>query len=108
MKVLETKPITMAQAKNIMVKREKERELGYEQKTALEHLKKFSKLSAKDANKLLEEVSSVFRMSPQTAAKIVNLMPKNADEIRMIFAREKFSLKEDEINKILELVKKYK
>ena len=46
-------------------------------------------------------------MSPETMIKILNLTPKNPDELRMIFAREKFSLKDEEIKKILEIVKKY-
>ena len=46
-------------------------------------------------------------MSPDTLVQILNFLPKNPDELRMIFSREKFSLKEDEIAKILEIVKKY-
>lgn len=107
MKVIETKPVSMAEAKEIMTSLEKEKELNYEQKLALEHLKKFTKLKALDAKKFLEEISSILRMSPETLVQIANIMPKNADELRMIFAREKFSLKEEEINKILEIIKKY-
>jgi DNA-directed RNA polymerase subunit F len=46
-------------------------------------------------------------MSQETVVQILNFLPKNADELRMIFSREKFSLKEDEINKILEIIKRY-
>ncbi len=107
MKILEAKPVTMAEAKELVLGREKEKELGYEQKLALEHLKKFTKLKPQEAKKFLEEVSSVLRMTTETLVQIANLMPQNADELRLIFAREKFSLKEDEIQKILEIVKKY-
>lgn len=107
MKVIETKPISMAEAKEILSSREKKKELTYEQKIALEHLNKFTKLTPEKAKKLAEELSGVLRMSQETLIQILNLLPKNADELRMIFSREKFSLKEDEINKILELVKKY-
>jgi len=107
MKVIETQPVPMAQAKIVMEKREKERELGYEQKLAMEHLKKFTKLSEKDAKKLVEDIESVMKMSPQTVVSIVNLLPKTPDELRLIFTKERFSLKEDEISKILEIVKKY-
>jgi DNA-directed RNA polymerase subunit F len=107
MKVVETKPTSMPEAKEIMQKIEKTKELSYEQKIALEHLKKFTKLKEEDAKKCLEELSKVLRMSPETIVQIVNIMPKNPDEVRLIFAREKFSLKEEEINKILEICKKY-
>ena len=107
MKILETRPVTMAEAKDIMLDKEKDKEHGYEQKLAAEHLKKFTKLKAGEAKKFVEDISSVLRMGPDTLVQIVNLMPKNADELRLIFAREKFSLKEDEVQKILDIVKKY-
>jgi DNA-directed RNA polymerase subunit F len=107
MKVKETRPIGMPEAKKIMVSVEKKKELGYEQKIALEHLNKFTKIDQAEAEKFLEEMSKVLRMSPETMVKILDIAPQNPDELRMIFAREKFSLKEDEIKRILEIVKKY-
>jgi DNA-directed RNA polymerase subunit F len=107
MKVIEVKPVGMPEAKEIMISREKKKELSYEQKLALEHLNKFTKISTSDAKKFLEELSGVLRMSLETMVKILNLTPQNPDELRMIFAREKFSLKDEEIKKILEIVKKY-
>ena len=101
------KPVSMTEAKDILSSREKRKELSYEQKLAFEHLSKFTKLKTEDAKKLSEELSNVLRMSPETLVQILNFLPKNADELRMIFSREKFSLKEDEINKILEIVKKF-
>ena len=74
----------------------------------MQHLKKFTKLDEESAKKALHEINSVLRMSQETAIQIVNIMPKNPDELRMIFSREKFSLKEEEINKILEILSKYK
>ena len=107
MKVIKVKPTGMAEAKKIMTSREKKKELSYEQKLALDHLNKFTKISASDAKKFLEELSQVLRMSDETMVKILDLTPRSPDELRMIFAREKFSLKDKEIKKILEIVKKY-
>lgn len=107
MKILSVKPIPMAEAKEILEKREKGRELGYEQKLAAEHLKKFTKLKPAEARKFIEEINGIVRMSPETLATLTNIMPQNQDELRLIFSREKFSLKEEEIAKVLETVKKY-
>ena len=107
MKVIEVKPVGMPEAKKIMLNREKKKELSYEQKIALEHLNKFAKLNPADGEKFLEELSQVLRMSDETMIKILDLAPKAPDELRMIFAREKFSLKDEEIKKILGLVEKY-
>ena len=107
MNVIDTKPVSMAEAKQIMTSQEKDKELTYEQKLALEHLNKFTVLDAAEAKKLLEEVSGVLRMSDETKIQILNLLPKTPDELRMIFTRENFSLKENETKKILEIIKKY-
>jgi len=107
MKVLKVKPTGMAEAKKIMLSRETKKELSYEQKLALDHLNKFTKISASNAKKFLEELSHVLRMSDETMVKILDLTPRSPDELRMIFAREKFSLKDKEIKKILEIVKEY-
>ena len=107
MKVIDTKPVGMPEAKKVMASREKDKELTYEQKLALEHLKKFTKLKPTEAKNFLEELSGVLRMSEETKIQILNLLPKTPDELRMIFTREKFSLKDEEIKKILELIKKY-
>ena len=107
MKVKEINPVSMPQAKDIMVKREKEGELNYEQKVALEHLKKFTKMKSSEAKKMEEELSNLLRMSPETIMQIINIMPKTPDEVRLVFAREKFSLKDEEIKKIIGIVEKY-
>ena len=107
MKVIDVKPVGMAKAKKIMTSHEKKKELSYEQKLALEHLNKFTILSHENSEKFLDELSKVLRMSQETMIKIMDLMPQTPDELRMIFAREKFSLKDDEIKKILEIVKKH-
>ena len=107
MKILNVKPVPMAEAKEVLLAREKEKELGYEQKLATEHLKKFTKLKPGEAKKLIDGLNATLKMSPETLATIVNILPQTPDEVRLIFAREKFSLKEEEMAKILETVKKY-
>jgi len=107
MKVIEIQPTTMTEAKEVVLAKEKEKELGYEQKLAAEHLKKFTKLKHEDAKKFMAELTSVLKASPETLVTIANVLPQTTDELRLIFAREKFSLKEDEISKILEIVKKF-
>lgn len=97
----------MAEAKEIVLAKEKDKELGYEQKLAAEHLKKFTKLKREDAKKFMNELTSVLKASPETLVTIANVLPQTTDEVRLIFAREKFSVKEDEISKILEIVKKF-
>ncbi len=106
MKIIESRPVPMGVAKEIMLSKNSE-ELTYEQKLAVEHLSKFTKLEKEKAEKLFEELSQITKLSPQIIVQIVDILPQTADELRVILAAEKISLKEDEMKKILETVKKY-
>ncbi len=46
------------------------------------------------------------RISETLAYKIAELLPQYPDEVRPIFAKERFTLEEDEIKRIIDSVKK--
>ena len=46
------------------------------------------------------------RVSESIAFKIAELLPQHPDDVRAIFAKERFNLEEKEINQIIEIVKK--
>ncbi len=47
-------------------------------------------------------------MSPFNAVKIVDLMPTHMDDVRAIFAKERFALSKEDAEKVLEIVGKYR
>lgn len=106
MEILAEEPITDAEVKEILEKREKEAELKYEQKNALEILRKFSVLPADRAKKLFEDLRKVEKLRNKQIVAIVNLLPEDKDDLRVILQKEYANFTEDEINLILELVKK--
>jgi len=103
MTVIEMKPLSLIEAKNIVeaVKEGEEKEI----KT---FLKKFIKLDTKETKKLREELESldILKMKEEHIVKIIDLLPEDAFDINKIFAD--VSLDENEISKLLEIVKKYK
>jgi len=102
------KPITISEVKNILKKVEKDRkEMLYEQKIALEHAHKFAKLSVKKADELVKELSKLEFLQEIHAYKIADILPTTSDDVKTIFAKERITLSENDINQILELVKKY-
>lgn len=109
MEVREEKMITWATAKKLLEVKEKEskKELGYEQKNALEHLRKFSKLSEKKAKDMLDELGKIERLKERQRIGIVNMMPQDMDDLKVLFANEVLSLSEDDKKKILSIVKKF-
>ena len=105
MEVTEEKDAAWAEAKKLLEKKEKT--LGYEQNNALEHLRKFCKLSEKKAEEFMEELGKIGKLRERHKISIVNMMPKDMDELRVLFANEIIALSEDEKKGILSIVKKF-
>lgn len=107
METTNEKDITWLDAKRLLDKKSKEKELGYEQKNTLEHLSKFCKLSEKKTTELLGEMEKIGRLKDRHRINIANFLPKNQDELKVLFAHEIINLSEDEKNKIINAVKKF-
>ena len=101
-------PVSLAEVKNILKKVSKERkELLYEQRIALEHAQKFAKLNVKKTNDMIKELKSLDFLEEIHAVKIADILPTTQDDVKAIFAKERLSLGENEIKKILDIVVKY-
>lgn len=100
------KPLTMAETKEI-VSNIKSEEETQRIKDVNSYLKKFLKLTPKKAFELKDELSKLEIMSlkEENIVKIVDFLPQDAEEIRKVCLGCSFS--EEEINKILEIVKKF-
>jgi len=107
MEISEGKMITWAKAKKLLEAKEKEKELGYEQKNALEHLRKFSKLSEKKAKDMFEELGKIERLKDRQKINIVNMLPQDMEDLKVLFANEVVNLSDEEKKKILSVVKKF-
>ena len=99
--------LTLAEIKALLDKEQKKRELTPEQNYAHEHAKQFSKLSAKDAKKLVKELTNIEPITSILACKLVDLMPKHPDEIRAVFLKERVSIDEETITKLLKKIEEY-
>ena len=98
----------MAEVKEILdqirLKRADEEELGYELRRAIRHAELFSKGTAEESRAMVAELMKLEKMSPEIAVKIADIRPVTKDELRAIYAKERFTLSEEELNNILEIV----
>ena len=102
------KLVCLAEVKNILKKISKERkELIYEQKIALEHAERFARLSAKQTKDLIAELMKVEHVEETQAYKIADILPNTEDDVKAIFAKERYTPNDKEIKAILEIVKKH-
>ncbi len=107
MKKLSSEPITAAESLDILKKRKKEGELGYEQEITIDVLKKTVKLALKDSKKLKEELEGLVFLKPWMIAKIVDIVPATEEEVRAVFDKYRTGLKKQEFQKIAEIASKY-
>lgn len=106
--LLEEKPISNSEAKTILDALAKSsEELNYEQRIAVDYLSKFVNINTKKLQKLIDELLNLNpKIKPELAVKIADLQPKDEEDVRAIFAKERFTLTKEEIKAILELVVK--
>ena len=103
-----SRPVSLSEVKTILNKLSKEREeMLYEQRIALEHAQKFAKLPVKKTNDMIKELMKLEFLEQVHAYKLADLLPNTKDDIKSIFAKERITLDEDKIKKILEIVGKY-
>ena len=92
----------------IKEERDKEnKELGYELRKAISHAEMFSRLEPKKSRELVNELLKLEKMKPEIAIRIADILPISNDEIRSIYAKERYTLTEQELKQILELVSRF-
>lgn len=97
--------VSWIEAKKILMEKENNRELVYEQNNALEHLRKFCKLSEKKYQKMTEELKSIEKLKEKHIVSIMNFLPQSQDELRVLFANERVVLTDEDKKKILKAVR---
>ncbi|WP_254837691.1 RNA polymerase Rpb4 family protein [Natronomonas marina] len=111
--VLDEEYLTTPEAKELLAEIENERaldedrEMRYELARAIEHVNRFAFLNVEESRELVEELLAIEKVDEATAYKIANLLPEDRDELRSVFAQERYSLSGDELDEVLDVVAKY-
>jgi DNA-directed RNA polymerase subunit F len=107
--ILSEERVTLPELRAVLSGIEAERlaankEMSYEFRRSIEHANQLAKTAPEKARDLVTELSRMEKMKPEIAYRIANIMPKTRDEVRAIFAKERFTLSTEEIDKIIELI----
>ncbi|MBQ2832771.1 RNA polymerase Rpb4 family protein [Methanobrevibacter sp.] len=105
--VIKTEPVSGAEVKKVLDEFSNDNELNYEQNITLNHLARFKRYSPEDTEEILEKLQSEFNLRPKVAVHIVDLIPKDLADLRLIFAKEPMQIDKEEMEKILELLEQY-
>lgn len=102
------RPVTFSESLEILEKKKEEKELEFEQRLAYDYVQKFSQLPAEKAKELVKELLEIEKIRDHQAVILTNNMPEEKEDIRLIFAKERTSLREETIDQILEIIDKYR
>ena len=115
-KVIDTKPITISEAREILMNKVEEKadennevdghQFTYEQNLTIDYVNKFALLGAEDAKELRTKLEEY--LTPTQAVKVVDLMPEDLDDLRLIFAKERGNFETDALQSILDLLDQYR
>ncbi len=109
MEILTEKPITMLEVKEVLESIEKKNELSVKSKKTKEYLNTFVKLDKKkveEFKKKLEKLD-ISRLRDRHIVKIIDLMPDNTDSLKVILSGENITLKVEDLEKIISIVKEF-
>ena len=109
-KILEEKPLTMAEAKELLKKIEKrDGELGFRAKNTKEFLDESVKLSAGQAQELREKLEklNVPRLKEEHIVKIIDVMPETPEEFKVLIQGYPVTISQENAKKIADVVKEF-
>ena len=109
-KILDEKPITMAELKEEIVKAKKKAdEQGFRAQKTEEYLNIFVKISAKEALEMKEamEKLKIPRLAENHIIKIINILPETVDELKVVMQGYPITVTKENMQKLIDVVKKY-
>ncbi len=110
--IVDEEYITVAETKEILAALEaeratEERDMHYVLARSIEHANRFAELEADEAEQLVEELAAIEKVDEPTAYKVADLLPRDRNELRAVFAQERYTLSGEELDEILNVVAQY-
>lgn len=83
------------------------RTLSYELRKSIDHADTLGKCSVETATTICDELNGLEKMTPEIASRLVNIWPKSRDELRAIYAKERYNMLPEDLDQILDILRKY-
>ena len=105
---MEEEPLSLAEIK-VLLEAEKAARgvLTPEQQYSLQHAQLFARETPEVARKIATELMEIPMMSRPNAVKIADLLAVHADDVRSVFAKERFTLTKEDLDRVVEIVGKH-
>jgi len=105
--IVSEKPVGLGHALELLEKRRKDGELGYEQQNTLVYLTEFASLSVKEEKELRKELEELGFLNEKHIAMLLALAPKKEDDVKSVLAFDKSAFSGEQVKEVLKVVKKF-
>ncbi len=78
--------------------------VSFEKRATLDHVRNFTRIDSKKAQALIKELLKIERVTEPHALKIAELMPRDETELRIVFAKERYTIEPEELKKMLDVI----
>ncbi|NJF24363.1 RNA polymerase Rpb4 family protein [Thermococcus sp. Bubb.Bath] len=115
-KKIEEHYIAIAEAGKLLAKRREEgmeenpeEPMFYEARVSLEHAERFAKLKPEQAEELRAKLMELYDwLTERIAVKLIDLMPEDYTDMRVIFSKEEYMPSPEEAEAIIKLLDEYR
>lgn len=83
------------------------RTMSYELRKSIDHADSLGKCDPATARTMIQELSGLDKIRPEIACRIVNIMPECRDELRAIYAKERYTLLPEDMDHILDVLRRH-
>lgn len=83
------------------------RTMSYELRKSIDHADSLGKCDPVTAKALVDELNGLEKIRPEIAYRIVNIMPESRDELRAIYAKERYTLLPEDLDQILDILRQH-
>lgn len=106
--VIKENSLTLAELKNKLEQiKKRDKDLTFRANKTLEYLGVFADLNEKKAHELRKKLTelNIGRLKDKHVAKIIDVYPKDLDSLKVILSGENITLKQEDLQRILECLK---
>lgn len=108
--LLEERPLSLAELKEKLSHiKEREKELNFRANKTDEYLSSLDLLSIKDTKELMKKIEAleIPRMKSEHIVKIVDILPRSANDIKLLLQGSILTLSAENLKKIVDVINEY-
>jgi len=104
--VIEETPVSLAELKDTLKSLQTEGPLPFRAEKTNAYLENFVTESLKDVKQIEKKISdlNIPRLKDRHIVKIVDIMPKDMDSLKMLLSTETLTIKDEDLKKILDVI----